>query len=160
MISWRWVCYPKYILINNFIAVTTFHTLHNLLQFIIIEQVTIYLYLLCLVYCIVGITLCCFVLHMPLFFGCVSQFSVISIHHWCYFVCMILMHLLKNLNRLLFQLFLFLQCLLTGWRFVPCRQHVPLVSSYGVLADFEQVIVLISFFLALLLSRHWFVQCQ
>ena len=26
MISWRWVCNPKYILINNFIAVTTLHT--------------------------------------------------------------------------------------------------------------------------------------
>ena len=26
VISWRWVCNPKYILINNFIAVTTFHT--------------------------------------------------------------------------------------------------------------------------------------
>ena len=73
MIGWRWVCYPKYILINNFIAVTTFHTLHNLLQFIIFEQVTLYFCLLHLIYCIVGITLCCFVSHMPLFFGCVSQ---------------------------------------------------------------------------------------
>ena len=35
-----------------------------------------------------------------------------------------------------------------------------LLCIYGVLADFEQVIVPVSLFLALLLTRHWFVQCQ
>ena len=40
-----------------------------LFQFIIFEQVTLYFCLLRLVYCIVGITLCRFVSHRPLFLG-------------------------------------------------------------------------------------------
>ena len=46
--------------------------------------------------------------------------------------------------------------------FMPVAHVSPVPPSlhYSVLADFGQVIVLVSLFLALLLTRHWFVQCQ
>ena len=51
-------------------------SLHNLFQFTIFEQVTLYCGALHLVYCIVGITLWRFVSHMPLFLGAFHSFSL------------------------------------------------------------------------------------
>ena len=98
----------------------------------------------------------------PLYSG-LSRF--ISIHHQCHIVCMILMHLLCTLNRSLFQLFCFLHCLITRWRFVPRSSTyaigVILLRNLSALAAyFEQVTILVICFLHCVLTRHWFVSCQ
>ena len=53
-------------------------SLHNLFQFITFEQVRLYFCLLCLVYCIVDITLRCFASYMTLFvfwLSLIAQFT-------------------------------------------------------------------------------------
>ena len=69
------------------------------------------------------------------------------------------MNLLWTLGRSLFPLFHFVHCLLTGERFVPLQQHIQFVLSCllnpsALAAEFEQVIIPVLFFLALLLTRH------
>ena len=58
----------------------------------------------------------------------------------------------------------FMPCLLTRHWFVSCQQHTchqfRLLCIYGVLADFEQVIIRFHCICYCLLTRHWFVQCQ
>ena len=54
----------------------------------------------------------------------------------------------------------FLPCLLTRYWFVSCCHGFHLLCIYGVLADFEQVIIQVLLYLHCLLTRHWFVQCQ
>ena len=48
-----------------------------------------------------------------------------------------------------FLVIFFLPCFLTRYRFVSCCHRFRLLCIYGVLADFEQVIILILLYLAL-----------
>ena len=62
--------------------------------------------------------------------------NVISKQHRRHIVCMIPMHLLWTSKSSLFQLFCFLHCLLTGWRFVRRQQHIWLLHWAGHYSDY------------------------
>ena len=59
--------------------------------------------------------------------------SVISIHHWCCFFCMILIHWLLTLNRSLFEFLCIWHCLLTRHWFVQYQQNLYIGFSCSII---------------------------
>ena len=83
--------------------------------------------------------------------------------HWCYLICVVRVHWLLTLNSLLFRILLphlFANNIMICFKSAAHCHWFLLLCICGVLAHFEQVIVLVYCFWHCLLIEHWFVQCQ